>query len=384
MKIIFGYRFTQDRANPGFREVGLAYIHGLTRLGHEVYLFEDVSPGQCVHSKSEPVPFADWEGTRYFEWLARSCGIWPRCSLVYNGGEATFGMAFDEVLQTARMAEALLNVGGRLKTEEILERIPVRAYLDMVPAKAQAYDAEYGIDRGFEKHDFFFTIGLNIGLEGCDVPICGLKWLHYFPPVVLSHWPAVESDGAGRFTTISGWAHKHTFKLQGRYSGDKADQWNTFIELPNRTSQEMEVAINFGKVFEKEANRFQENGWHVVDPRQIADFAAYQKYITASRAEFSVANNRYVEFDTGWLSDRTARYLASGRPALVQSTKFERHIPTGKGLLSFTTMEEAVDGIERINLDYRAHCRAARDLAEEYFDSDKVLSRMLRDIGLCN
>jgi len=379
VRIIVGYSFTQDRTNPGFREVGLAYILGLARLGHEVYLFEDVAPKQCAKSERQ---FPNWEGTEYFQWLTKSSGIWPRCSLVYNAGEATCGMPFEEVLQTARTADALLNVGGRLKTEEILERIPVRAYLDMVPAKAQVYEAECGIDRGFSRHHHFFTIGLNIGLEGCDVPACGRHWLHYFPPVVLSHWPVFDGNGAGRFTTISGWTGKHMFKFQGRFSGDKAGQWNKFIELPRRTSQEMELAMKFGKVFETEAKRFEEHGWHVIDPKQIGDIDVYRKYIAASRAEFSVANNRYVEFNTGWLSDRSARYLASGRPVLVQSTGFEAHIPTGKGLLSFRTPEEAVNGLEEINRDYQAHRRAARVLAEEYFDSDKVLSRMLGDMGL--
>jgi hypothetical protein len=301
---------------------------------------------------------------------------------VYDGGRATCGMPFQEALRTARTADALLNVGGRLKTEALLDPIPVRAYLDMVPAKAQAYEAESGIDRGFSRHHHLFTIGLNIGLPGCDVPTCGRQWLHYFPPVVLSRWPALEGPSHGRFTTISGWAGKHTFKLRGGYSGDKADQWNRFITLPRQTSQELEIAINFGKLFDTESKRFAEHGWHVTDPRQMGDVASYRHYVAASRAEFSVANNRYVQFRTGWLSDRSARYLASGRPVLVQSTGFEAHIRTGKGLLSFTSLEEAAEGIEAIARDYPAHCREARALAEEYFDSDRVLPLMLGQMGL--
>ena len=155
-----------------------------------------------------------------------------------------------------------------------------------------------------------------------------------------------------------------------------------FIELPKHTDQELEIALRISQVEHRTDSKvFQENGWCLSDPAQLHTFQDYAAYIKQSRAEFSVAHNRYVEFSTGWVSDRSPLYLASGRPVLVQSTGIESHLPTGKGLLTFRTMDEALAGIENINRDYLGHCRAARDIAETYFDADRVLTNILARVG---
>ena len=175
---------------------------------------------------------------------------------------------------------------------------------------------------------------------------------------------------------------KQTFNYLGRWSGDKADNWRQIVELPRINTQELEIALNIHPGYVGDITCLQDNGWFLSDPGQIDGLAAYIEFVARSRGEFSVADNAYVTFNTGWFSDRSARYLASGRPVLVQSTGVESHIPTGKGLITFSTMEEAAAAIDTINRDYVAHCSAARKLAEEYFDSDKVLSKMLSQIGL--
>ena len=274
-----------------------------------------------------------------------------------------------------------MNIGGHLNTPEILENIPRRAFLDINPAKTQVYHSEYGVDRGFERHHYFFTFGLNIGRETCEIPTCGRTWLHFLPAVNLPLWPAQIDGERRRFTTISTWKGRRTFYFKGRFSGEKADGWLKFIEIPKKTSQELEIALDIGSGYESDLELFVENGWRLADPKQFHDLGGYRNYIAGSRAELSIAHNRYVEFKTGWVSDRSARYLASGKPVLVQSTGIEDHLPTGKGLLTFTTMEEALAGIDAINRDYPVHCRAARAIAEEYFDSTKVLARMLAQMG---
>jgi hypothetical protein len=144
----------------------------------------------------------------------------------------------------------------------------------------------------------------------------------------------------------------------------------------------MEIALKAGRGYAEQVSLFEQNGWHLTDARQLRTFDEYRDYIAASRAEFSIGNNRYVEFHTGWFSDRSARYLAAGKPVLVQSTGFEEHLPTGEGLLAFRSLEEAAAMIDEINRDYTAHCHAARRIAEEYFDSNRVLTRMLQEIGV--
>jgi hypothetical protein len=359
----------------------MAYVLGLQRLGHEIYLFADIEPHKCLDSNYNPVSFAEWEGRQRFETLAKFYGIWPHCCLIYDHGTATHGMSFSEAVGAAKTSHLLFNITQRLKTPEILQSIPYRAYIDLDPGKTQVYHAEYGIDQGLDRHEHFFTVGTNIGTSKCGIPTCGLTWHGIFPPVLLTHWPVKISGEHARFTSISSWWGERTFDFNGRYSGEKADNWLKFLELPTKTTQELELVLTIDPTREADIELFTANGWRLLDPRQLHNISDYKKYIANSRAEFSIANNCYVEFNTGWFSDRSARYLASGKPVLVQSTGIEDHLPTGKGLLTFTTMEEAIAGIEAINKDYLAHCRAARQIAEEYFDSDRVLPRMLRQMG---
>jgi len=162
-------------------------------------------------------------------------------------------------------------------------------------------------------------------------------------PVVLDFWPARIDPQCQRFTSVSSWGQQ-TFDYAGRYSGEKLDNWLRFLALPQCTRQSLEIAMNV--VDAENSVRFREHGWFLSDPGQLSDLAAYRSFIGNSRAEFSIAHNGFVEFKTGWFSDRSARYLASGKPVLVQSTGIEDYLPTGKGLLTFTTLEEAVAGIE--------------------------------------
>jgi len=184
--------------------------------------------------------------------------------------------------------------------------------------------------------------------------------------------------GCRRFTTVSSWKGRRTFQWHGTESGEKSDNWLQFLDLPAMTGQEFEIALRIDSARHDADRRvFHDKGWRLANPGTLRQLDDYRDFIGNSRAEFSVAHNRYVQFRTGWFSDRTALYLAAGKPALVQSTGFEAHLPTGKGLLTFATLEEAAAGVEEINRDYLGHCRAARAIAERHFDSDKVLGKIL-------
>jgi hypothetical protein len=381
MRIIVGSDIAHYCQRIGAFDNRMAYIIGLQQLGHDVHVMAEINSKRCHDSNYNPVPFEQWPGRRQFEGLAKQYGIWPRCCVLYNHGQATHGISLTDAIEVAKSADLLLNISGKLKTPEILEAVKYRLFIDLAPAKTQVYRAEYGIDQGFDQHQYFFTVGLNIGTAACNIPTCDLNWHPIMHPVVLDLWPARVSDQPKRFTTITNWAGKETFKMEGRFSGEKSDNWLKFIDLPKRTQQELEIALKINPGYENDGTFFEENGWLLSDPMQLRTLEDYRNYIGNSRAEISIANNRYVQFKTGWFSDRTVRYLASGKPALIQSTGIEDRLPTGKGLLTFTTIDEAVAGIEAINSDYTAHCRASRAIAEEYFDSAKVLSQMLQRIG---
>jgi hypothetical protein len=145
----------------------------------------------------------------------------------------------------------------------------------------------------------------------------------------------------------------------------------------------LEIALSIHPADQRDLDLMRNNGWHIIDPSDVAATPqAFRHYVQGSGGEFSVAQGIYVETNSGWFSDRTIRYLASGKPVLVQEAGFSRSLPAGEGLIPFHTFDEAVAGAERIRRNYDHHCRSARRLAEEFFDSDKVLSQFLEEVGI--
>jgi hypothetical protein len=196
---------------------------------------------------------------------------------------------------------------------------------------------------------------------------------------VLDEWPLTRTSEPGRFTTVASWRGPYgPVEHLGRTFGLKVHEFRKFVRLPQQASQTFEVALEIDPSDVRDLTLLRGHGWRIVDPRSVAsDPQSFRRYVQSSGAEFSVAKGVYVETRSGWFSDRTVRYMASGKPALVQDTGFSGDLATGEGLVSFTTMKDAVDGAARIARDYDAHSAAARSLAERYFDSDLVLGRLL-------
>ena len=368
----------------GHIDHAMAYPAGFQRLGHDVYVMERVGSNRCTDSNKQKIPFEQWDGRLHFEEIMRTYGIWPRCCLIYKNGEATHGLSYTEAVNVAKRCDVLITRSGEIhKAPEIFEQARQRAYFDGNPGNTQVSLQQHGEDyESLNRYDHLFTLGLNIGKATCPIPTENRQWHPMVRPVVLPMWPMVTNANNKRFTTISTWKGRATFQWEGQYSGEKSDNWLRFLDLPQQTGQEFEIALRLDSAKHRtDRELFQEKGWWLSDPGTFRNLADYRDYIGQSRAEFSVAHNRYVEFSTGWFSDRSPLYLASGKPVLVQSTGIEPHLPTGKGLLTFATIEEAVAGIEEINGNYLLHSRAAREIAEEYFDSDRILTRILNQIG---
>jgi hypothetical protein len=381
VRIVVSWNFTREVGNPGFCDLGMAYVLGLRALGHEVVAIDEVEATRVWDAGSRPVAFEAWEGRLRFESLMRAYGVWPDCCLVYENGAAIHGMAFEELVEFARGAQLLLVVGGRVTTPELLDGVECRAYVDQNPAKTQVYAFEYGADYGFERFDHLFTVGLNVGRPGCEVPTGGRDWIAAPQPVFLPHWPAATDARCERWTTLTSWAGRSTFELNGRYSGEKADQWLELMDLPRRAGRPLELVARIEEGYASDRERLLEHGWSLRDPAEVPHLDAYRAYVAGSRGELSAAHTRYVLFRTGWISDRTVRYLASGKPALVQSTGPEPHLPTGRGLVTFGTPDEAAARLAKIEDDYLGHAAAARALAEEWFGATVVCGRMLSAMG---
>jgi hypothetical protein len=257
-----------------------------------------------------------------------------------------------------------------------------KIFIDLDPGYTQFWHAAGNAGSRLEGHDCYYTVGENIGTPACSIPVGAIPWRPVRQPVVLEHWPVSEGGAPDRFTTIASWRGPYGPVQQGATTlGAKVQEFRKFLAMPQRVRATFEIALDIHPADDKDLSSLSRHGWKVVDPKlAVPDPMAFRRYVQGSGAEFSVAQGMYVQTESGWFSDRTVRYLASGRPALVQDTGFSRTYPVGDGLIAFRTLEEAVAGAERIGRDHVSHCRAARELAEGYFDSDKVLGRLIAEV----
>jgi hypothetical protein len=370
------------------RRGGLTWLHvqfvlGFRRLGWEVLFIDRLEPEMCVDAADRSARFEESLNLGYFLRVMGDFDLRETCSLIYNSGERAIGLSRRRVLERAAAADLLLNVMGYLDDQEILDRVPRRVFIDIDPGFGQMW-RDLGLHDPFHGHDSFVTLGQNIGRPDCPIPTCGLKWVTMPQPVVLEQWPAQPLPSDGCFTSIGAWRGPNApVEYKGRTYGLRVHEFRKFAGLPSRCpGTRFEMALDIHPGDGKDIQLLRDNGWSLVDPRAVAGGPAeYRSYIAGSRAEFMVPKQMYVETNSGLLSDRSVYYLASGRPVLARETGISRLYPTGEGLLTFATLEEAAAGVEEINRNYPRHCKAAREIAVEYFDSDKVLTRLLDDLA---
>lgn len=386
-KILVSGAIANKCHNGGAAWTRLSWVLGFRRLGCDVCFLEELP---------EPVDESA-AAVRYFRDVTGRFGLQGAAGLIVGNGRAFWGMTEEEIRQAAGEADLLVNISGHLTWQPALEACRRKAYVDLDPGYTQFWHAGGTSGARLEGHDYYFTVGTNIGRRDCPIPTCGVPWRPIRQPVVLDEWPVVVSEkgdrhpssGASplfRFTTIASWRGVYgPVEYGGRSYGLKVHEFRKFAEIPRHVSHEFEIALDIHPDEQADLELLRRNGWRIVDPRaQVGDPGSFRRYVQGSGAEFSVAQGIYVQTNSGWFSDRTTRYLASGKPALVQDTGFSRNLPVGEGLLSFRTPDEAAAGAEAIleKTDYERHSRAARRIAEEYFDSDKVLVGMLEQTGV--
>ncbi len=377
MKIVVGGVISLPHFSPGTAWDRLHYVLGFQALGHDVCFMEEVEPAWCVDSSGRACEFEGSVNRAQFCTTMGELGLLSRACQLYDGGEATAGLDLESLTGFLEGADLLVNISGHVRTEFVLRAVKLRLYVDQDPAYTQLWRSEYGADLNLEDHDLLFTVGTNIGTRHSPIPDCGLTWHHCLPPVVLEHWPYSIDLSSGRFTTVASWGRYEDLLFRGDAYHSKREEFRRLAELPGRVEQELEVALGGVPDDDPDLHLLSDAGWTVRDAAELASLSSYRAYIARSRAEIGIAKGAYVKGRTGWLGDRSAHYLASGKPVLAQSTGLERWLRTGQGLLTFSDIDEAVAGIREINRDYEAHCRAARGLAERFLDARKVLSAML-------
>jgi hypothetical protein len=346
----------------------LQYVLGLSALGHDAVLLEEVDDGRFDDAAPR------------FGAVVAEFGLQGRAALVGRPSGRVAGLrrgALDG-------ADLLLNLSGTLTDEDLLARFATRAYVDLDPGFTQLWDATGAADMGFDRHDRFVTIGRRIGAPGSRVPGCGRDWIATPQPIALEYWPVAENplgdDDA--LSTVGHWRAYGSIHHEGVHYGQKAHALRPLFGLPAATGARFRLALGIDPGEHDDLAALRREGWELVDPRAVAGTpAAYRAFVQGSWAEFGLAKLGYVAGRCGWFSDRSVCYLASGRPVVAHDTGFGDWLPAGEGVLAFSDADGVGAAIDSLRAGYARHRRAARAIAEQVFRSDLVLEPLLERLG---
>ncbi len=379
--IVFGILFWYPLAGVTYQF--LHYLIGLRRLGYDPFYIED--SGRWVYDPRLNDLSPDASGNvDAVAPVLQAHGFGDRWSFRgnYPGGQS-YGMTDEQRLQLYREADGFLNVTGAQEIRDEQRACKRRVYVESDPFASQVKVAkgDAGMIATLAAHDTLFTFGENLGAPDCGVPLEKFRWLPTRQPVALELWDHALPAGT-TYNTITTW-HNRGKDLEYRgqtWYWTKDREFEKFLELPRKCPARFELAAT---VDAQVKARLQQHGWQQTDSIEISrGIDRYRGYIQQARAEFTVARDQYVRPNTGWFSDRSACYLAAGRPVITQETGFSNILPTGKGLFGFNNLDDILRAVDCIERDYEGNCRAARAIAAEYFAADKVMASLMDRAGL--
>jgi glycosyltransferase involved in cell wall biosynthesis len=380
--IVFGIAFWFPLAGVTYQF--LHYLIGLRRLGYDVYYVED--SGRWIYDPriNDISPDASYNVAAVASALDAH-GFADRWAFRGNYPDGCcYGMTEERILRLYREADAFLNVTASQELREEHMQVPRRIYVESDPFPAQVRAAQGDVETLalLAAHDTHFSFGENLHAPDCLLPTGDITWLPTRQPVAVELWDGAPSPTGHPYTTITTWHNKgKDIDFQGsRWYWTKDRAFKEHMDLPARTGLGFELAVGDD---EEAARLLSEHGWSRANSIEVsADVDVYRSYIQGSRGEFTVARDQYVRPRTGWFSDRSACYLAAGRPVITEDTGFGKYLPTGEGLFAFSTTEDAVTAVEEVESDYARHSHAARDLAHEHFSADKVVGSLMERAGL--
>lgn len=361
----------------------LHYIVGLQRLGHEVYYIEDTA-----RYPEDPISFDTSEVCTLRD-LAEAFDFqdrWAFCARFLVPPQS-FGIDLPRLRELYREADAILNVCGAHELHEDLLKSERLIYVESDPGVEQIkVDQSNNDTRAYlGHHRVLFTFGENIGTSSFPVPLHGLQWLPTRQPVVTDFWKTEAPPKSGAiFTTVTHWStggRKDVTWNGETYLWNKSENFSKFIGAPAIAGESLEIATDVQEA--STAERFRIKGWRLKSPYGLStDRELYRRYIQESRGEFTAAKDQYVRLNTGWFSDRSACYLAAGRPVITQETGFTRFYGGEKGLFAFSDLDGIREAADAIRADYATHSRAAYKIAQESFEAEKVLASLLERAGV--
>ncbi|PSB40231.1 hypothetical protein C7B80_33850 [Cyanosarcina cf. burmensis CCALA 770] len=354
----------------------LQYLMGLANLGHDVYFIEDSDDyPSCYDPTRGYMDIDPTYGLKYAASIFERVGLGDRWAYYDAHTSSWLGGCADRIKEICTTADLLLNLDGVNPLRPWLLQIPARALVegDSVFTQIRHLTDAYAYEQA-RQHTTFFSCAENIGQSKCTVPDDGFPWQPTRQPIVLDTWLVKPlTDAAAKFTTVMQWESYPAREYKGIRYGLKADAFPPYIDLPKRVGSILELAVSGGNT---PTEQLATKGWRVREPPTRSPWT-YQEYIQQSKAEFSITKDAFAVTWSGLFSERSACYLASGRPVVIQDTGFSNWLPTGAGAIAFSNLEEAIAGIEAVNSRYEFHCQAARAIAQEYFDARHVLPPLL-------
>lgn len=370
----------------------IQYPLGLQALGHDVYYIEDT----MQYSKCQ-TPGRSWDdcfdSVAYLKQTMEHFGMGERWAYRDVGSGHCFGLSINKVLEICRTADVFLNISSasHILKEEYLA-IPKRVMIDSDPMFTQVqYWDDGDPDGSFKKiqqlyalYNYRFSFGENIGKADCCIPLFDLDWMPTRQPICIDYWKPFMPSPSAPYTTVMNWSTRSKMVYKNEAWGQKDVEFEKLMMLPQlyrKTRFKVAVSCSAETAEGLKKETLKQNGWQVVDPQiKVRTIGGYQSFIRNSKGEFSVAKETYVKSNSGWFSCRSACYLASGRPVITQETQWSNYIPAGLGVHAFSNMDSAMEALAEVDAHIEKHAKAARAIAEQYFDSRQVLKTLLHQI----
>jgi hypothetical protein len=359
---------------------GLNHLLGLKDLGHDVFLVEKYVYDESCFDPVNKIMTNDCSyGIKVVSDLLKRFGLENKWCFVEKG-EVYHGLSKQEIQEVFRTADLYIDSGANHAWMEESQSCGLKVWIDGDPGFTQFKFSHLLAEKGeLPFYDYYFTNGTNIGSENNIIPTCGITWNHFYSPVKTAIFNGIPPPSRINFSTVMNWQSYEQVVYNAEEYGHKDLEFAKFMMLPLLVKNDMEVAVSGKNV---PSGVLSANKWIIKNGHEVTiSFDSFLKYIASSAAEFSVCKQGYVKTNSGWFSDKSAAYLAAGRPVVLQDTGFSSHLPVGKGLFAVSSVTDAQLAIEELNLNYMMHSDAAKEISREYFEAEKCFKMLLKKIN---